>query len=163
MNTAVRTYERRYRPMRKRPRQESGFERFRRIMRKRIRRFLQKNLPRMIVIGILLIGIFIGAFAGVKVTNYAQSVKINDYGRRQVFTTYRVKSGDTIWGIAADLAALNPEYNDIRQYVKAIEDLNKNYTGEIKAGDIILIPYYISPDGEVAHDEIYSKYGIGED
>lgn len=152
-----------YRPVRRRRRRrETGWQRFRRTMKKRTRRFLRRNLATIIVVGLLSIGVAAGLFVGTKVSNYAQSIKLNDYGRNQTFTTYTVKGGDTIWGIAADLAALNPEYNDIRQYVAAIEKLNKIYDGHIEAGQTILIPYFIGPDGEVSHDEIYSKYGIGQ-
>lgn len=141
-------------------RQETEWEKFCRIRKKRLKRFFQRHLPAIILIGLPLIGLFAGLFIGVKATNYAQSVKINDYGRQIAYTTYTVKSGDTVWGIAQDLAALNPEYNDIRQYVAAIERVNKLVDGKIQAGEIILIPYYISPNG-MDYNEIYSKYGIG--
>ena len=64
-----------------------------------------------------------------------------------------------IAGIASDLAALNPEYNDIRQYVSAIKETNKLYTGDIHAGDTILIPYYVGTN-DMNYDEVYDKYGI---
>lgn len=145
-----------------RRRRETEWERFCRLLKRQIRRFLRRNLAKIILFGPLIIGIIAGAFIGVKASTYAQSVKINDYGRQMVYTTYTVKSGDTIWGIAQDLAALNPEFNDIRQYTTAILKANKTINGEIKSGQIILIPYFINPDGVVSHDEIYSKYGIGE-
>lgn len=140
-------------------RRETAGEKVRRIIRRKIRRFLQKYLIFMILIGLPLIGMFAGIFIGVKAANYAQSVKINDYGRQISYTTYTVKSGDTVWGIAQDLAALNPEYNDIRQYVAAIQNVNKLAGGDIQAGDVIYIPYYISPGG-MNYEEIYSKYGL---
>lgn len=156
-NTQTRTYTR---PVRRR--KETGWERFCRNTKRCMKRFLQRNLIKMVLIGLPLLGMFAGIFIGVKYSTYAQSTKINDYGRQKVYTAYRVKSGDTIWGIAQDLAALNPEYNDIRQYVAAIEKANKLADGEIHTGQIILIPYYINADGTVSHDEIYQKYGIGD-
>ncbi len=141
---------------------ETEWQRFKRIMKRHIGKFLRRNIFEVIALIILLMGMGAGAFIGVKATNYAQSNKINDYGRHQTYTAYTVKSGDTVWDIAADLAALNPEYNDIRQYVIEIERLNKIHGGDIKAGQKILIPYFIGPDGTVSHDEIYSKYGIGD-
>lgn len=119
-------------------------------------------MPKIIIFGLPLIGMLAGIFIGVKATTYAQSVKLNDYGRQKVYTAYTVKSGDTVWGIAQDLAALNPEYNDIRQYVTAINKANKLVDGEIKSGQVILIPYYVNTDKVVDYDEIYSKYGIGD-
>lgn len=151
-NTASRTYGKK----------RTHYNRFANRRRENaLQRFWRLNAAKIILIGLPLIGIFAGFFIGVKVNTYAQSTKINDYGRQMVYATYTVKTGDTIWSIASDLAALNPEFNDIRQYVLAIEKANQNMSGQIKAGQIILIPYFISPDGTVSHDEIYSKYGIG--
>lgn len=131
------------------------------MMKRRARRFFRRNLILIALFSGLFIGGFAGVFIGTKVNTYAQSTKINNYGRQLVYTTYTVKSGDTIWSIAQDLAALNPEFNDIRQYVLMIERTNKIMDGQIESGQIILIPYYIGPDGTVSHDELYSKYGIG--
>lgn len=131
-------------------------------MKKRIKRALWRNRAALILICPLLIGMFAGIFIGVSAANHAQSTKINDYGRHKTYTEYTVQPGDTVWGIASDLAALNPEYNDIRQYVMAIRSMNRIAGDDIKAGQTLLIPYYISADGTVSHDEIYSKYGIGE-
>ncbi len=129
-----------------------------RTVKAKARKFLRYNMLKIILVGMLLTGIFIG----VKAAAYAQSVKINDYGRQVAYKAYTVREGDTVWGIASDLAALNPEYSDIRQYVAAIEKINKLHGGKIESGRIILIPYYVNADGKVKHDDIYSKYGIGE-
>lgn len=139
---------------------ETRWQRFCRISKRRLRKFLIKNMPKIILFTPLIIGLLMGFFLGVKTTTYAQSVKLNDYGRQMVYTTYTVRSGDTIWGIAQDLAALNPEFNDIRQYVAAIEKANRMFGDDLKTGQIILIPYYVNLDGNTDHDTIYSKYGI---
>lgn len=141
-------------------RHETEWQRFKRLIIRRLKKILKQNIAWIIFIGLPLIGVIIGIFIGVKATTYAQSTKINDYGRQMVYTTYTVKSGDTIWGIAQDLAALNPEFNDIRQYVSVIKNTNNMSTDEIKSGQNLIIPYYISPNGIANYDEIYSKYGI---
>ena len=141
---------------------ETDWQMLCRLMKRCVRRFIRRHAAALILIGLPLIGMFIGIFIGVKATTHAQSTKINDYGRQRTYTAYTVESGDTVWGIAQDLAALNPEYNDIRQYVAAIESLNQMPGDRIKEGQTILIPYYINQDGTISHDEIYSKYGIGQ-
>lgn len=133
----------------------------RRIMKRRIKKFLNRHMVKMILFGLPLVGMIIGILIGVKITTYAQSTKLNDYGRQISYVAYTVKSGDSVWEIASDLAALNPEYNDIRQYVAAIEKANNLYGSKLKAGEIILIPYYTSTSG-MNYNEIYSKYGIGK-
>lgn len=140
-------------------RRETGVQKVMKTAKRMGRKFLRRHLVKLILIGLPLIGLIAGLFIGMKVTTYSQSVKLNDYGRMAAYKQYTVKSGDTIWGIASDLAALNPEYNDIRQYVEAIKTANQLYTGDIKAGQTILIPYYISPNG-MGYDEICSKYGL---
>lgn len=151
-NTAVRRSTRR---------RETDFQFICRVLKKRFHKYMQRNIMAVAVTGII-IGMCVGAFVGMKAANFAQTNRINDYGRDKTFTTYTVKPGDTIWGIAQDLAALNPEYNDIRQYVADIEKMNRLYTGEIRSGQIIYIPYYISHDGIASHEDIYLKYGIGD-
>lgn len=143
-------------------RQETEWQRFKRLLIRRMRKILKQNMKWIIIIGLPLISLFIGIFIGMKASDYIRTTKINDYGRQMVYTSYTVKSGDTLWGIAQDLAALNPEFNDIRQYVSTIKKTNNMSTDEIKSGQNIIIPYYISPNGIVNHDEIYSKYGIGK-
>lgn len=122
---------------------------------------MKRNRAAVTFILIPLLGIFAGIFIGARVTLYAQTTALNDYGRQQFYTEYTVRPGDTIWGIASDLSALNPEYNDIRQYVAAIEKMNGIKGRNLKAGETLLIPYFVSPDGTMDYNEIYSKYGIG--
>lgn len=141
-------------------REESDMEFICRVLKKRFRRFVHQKAPVFILAG-LVFGVFMGMFCGVRISNYAKQNSMNDYGRKKTFTAYTVREGDTVWGIAEDLAALNPEYNDIRQYVADIEQANHIYGETIKAGQHILIPYYISQDGTVSHDELYGRYGIG--
>lgn len=131
-------------------------------MKRRKSRAAKRRMAKLVLVGFPLFGMLAGIFIGVKANSYAQSIRINDYGRQIAYTVYTVKPGDTVWGIAQDLAAFNPEFNDIRQYVSAIQKANDMESGSIEAGEVILIPYYISPNGILDYDTIYSKYGIGK-
>lgn len=142
-------------------RRETGLQRFVRVAKRTGRRFLQRHLVKLILIGLPLLGLAVGLFVGIKVTSYTQSVKLNDYGRMVSYKQYTVREGDTVWGIASDLAALNPEYNDIRQYVNAIKKANELYSDHIEVGQVIFIPYYISPN-KMDYNEIYDKYGLNQ-
>lgn len=126
-------------------------------IKRAVKRFLRRYIGQIIIIGLLLIGMVIGIFIGMKAADYNRSRKINDYGRKMAFVSYEIKSGDTIWSIASDLLPLNPEYNDVRQYVKAIEDVNGVYSGDIHSGNHIIIPFYVDSKDT---DAIYEKYGI---
>lgn len=155
MNTTVRTYnEREYQKMR-----ETDMQRAKRLLKRRMRRFVKQNAAKMLLIGLPLAGLLIGLFIGIKAANYANATTINDYGRHQAYSSYVVRSGDTVWDIASDLAALNPEYNDVRQYVYEIEKLNHLSSGTLKSGQVIIIPYYVGDEG-LTSDQIYEKYGI---
>lgn len=142
-------------------RRETGWQRFMRIAKRRMEKFIRKNFALLVLAGLPILGIIAGIFIGNRATTYAQSTKLNDYGRELTYTAYTVKAGDTIWSIASDLAPLNPEFNSIRQYVREIQRINKTLE-DIKAGQVILIPYFINADGTVAHDGAYAKYGIGQ-
>lgn len=144
----------------RRRRRESDWHRFRRLLKKYIKQRMRENIFAVLLIG-LVIGAAIGIFGGVRASAYARQHTVNDYGREKAFVAYEVKAGDTIWGIAKDLAALNPEYNDIRQYVYEIERMNSIYGGNIEQGDIIFIPYYVNAEGFKDSGDIYSQYGIG--
>lgn len=148
-----------YGQIRRRKRKESDFQRIRRLSKRVIVRFINKHIAKLVFIGLPLLGMIAGIFVGLKIAAHTQATKLNDYGRKEAYVSYRVQSGDTVWNIASDLAALNPEYNDIRQYVDVIKETNGLRSGDIRAGETILIPYYISPnDRDVT--EIYAKYGI---
>lgn len=138
-------------------RRETKSQRHMRLMKRNIRRFIIRYINHIIIIMLLLIGMVVGIFIGIKVSDYNRSRNINDYGRKIAYISYEVKSGDTVWSIASDLAPLNPEYNDVRQYVKAIEEANGIHGGSIRSGNHIIIPCYVdSPDTKA----VYEKYGI---
>lgn len=142
-------------------RKETKWEKFCRLLKRDVNRFLMENMAKIVLVGLPLLGMIAGIFIGVKATTCVQSTKRNDYGRHMTFTAYTVRSGDTVWGIAQDLAFLNPEFDSISQYVAAIERANRLEDGEIETGQKIIIPYYINADG-INYDEICSKYGIGK-
>lgn len=130
-----------------------------RILKRRMKKFLFRHRAAILLCTTLLIGLIAGTVLGVKASDYIRSETVNDYGRHRTYTLYTVERGDTVWSIAEDLIALNPEYNDIRQYVSVIQRMNNISGTELKSGQMILIPYYTN-DGDTAYDELCEKYGI---
>ena len=59
-----------------------------------------------------------GLIAGIAITsavNWAASRNdTRDYGRELRYSNYTVQAGDTLWDIAQDMAAVNPEFTDVR-------------------------------------------------
>lgn len=124
-------------------------------------RFMNRHIAQFIFIGLPLLGMIVGIFIGMKIENYTSATKMNDYGREVRYVSYEIKSGDSLWSIASDLIVLNPEYNDIRQYIYDIKEMNKLYDDDIHSGHHILIPYYTGKNG-INANAIYSKYGIDQ-
>lgn len=129
-------------------------------LKQRMKRFWDDNILRIALIGFPIITLIVGIIIGVGVTSYIQSVKINDYDRTMMYTSYTVQSGDTLWNIAEDLLSVNPEFTDIRQYIFVIRNVNHLYDDNITEGQSIIIPYYVGKDGIIDYNSIYEKYGI---
>lgn len=140
-------------------RRESEWQRFRRLFGRYMKQRMKEHVMAMAVFG-LAIGVIAGMAMGTRLSAFARQHAMNDYGREKTFVTYEVQYGDTLWSIAKDLSALNPEYNDIRQYVSELERVNAAYGGHIEAGDVILIPYFTSADGVETYESVYGRYGI---
>lgn len=99
----------------------------------------------------------VGLFIGIKIGAHDQKKKMGDYGRERRITSYQIKEGDTLWSIASDLITVCPEYDDVRDYIAEIEQINGLHGDTIKRGNSIIIPYYIDDENTNA---IYEKYGI---
>ena len=135
---------------------------------RRIARLKRKYMPYVLIYGLLLAGFI----AGCVVTNAVMGVKARnetrDYGRELRYSTYTVRSGDTMWDIAVDMAPLNPEFTDVRQYLYLLQKTNRNFGDTLVAGTDIQIPYYATPsqkmrDGGSLEESListYAKYDI---
>lgn len=136
--------------------------------RRRHARRRSNMVPYMIICGLLAAGIIIGIIATSFVMNLAARNRTRDYGRELRYSTYTVQSGDTMWDIAVDMAPLNPEFSDVRQYLYLLQKTNRNFGDDLIAGTDIQIPYYATPsqkmrDGgslEQVMISTYAKYDI---
>ena len=67
-----------------------------------------------------------------------------DSGRRvnerKFFTSYVVKSQDTLWDIASEY--ITPEYTDINEYIRAVIRSNQMTSTDIYPGQLLILPYY---------------------
>lgn len=93
-----------------------------------------------------LIALFTGLFIClVSLSN--NSAKAAEYPRKKYYTSYEVKSGDTLWSIGSKFRS--EEWDSIADYVREVEYINNINPDRITAGNNIILPYYsYSVDGE---------------
>ena len=123
-------------------------------------KWYNKHIGTIVVITIIVSIIAISAFITNKIVTYKQNNTMLDFGRTRHCTTYTVKYGDTLWDIAKDMCSINPEYPDVRVYISEVQEINGIY--DIKAGDIISLPYYEFSNNDEHTVNIIEKYNIGD-
>lgn len=136
--------------------------------RTKFSRMKDRYMPYILLCELIAIGFIVGVLMTCFVTNVRTRNQVRDYGRELRYSTYTVQSGDTMWGIAVDIAPLNPEFSDVRQYLRLLQKTNGNYGDTLIAGTDIQIPYYATPSqkmrdgGSLEQDLIstYAKYDI---
>lgn len=124
-------------------------------------RFLRDHLPVIALAALPIMGLLVGIMLTAAVMNYRFDRQTRDYGRELRYASYTVKSGDTMWSIAVDMAALNPEFQDVRQYLNLLQKTNHNYGDYLQSGTTIMIPYYDSGDAAPMLS-VYFKYNIAD-
>ncbi len=127
----------------------------------RFRRWFKKNALAVFIAVVLGTGIAAGSVGTAAVLSYRYNHTVQDYGRELRYASYTVKSGDTMWSIAVDMAALNPEFRDVRQYLGLLQRTNRNYSDYLQAGTTIMVPYYDGGDSVPMFDA-YLKYNIAD-
>lgn len=127
----------------------------------RFRRWMHRNALAIFVAVILGAGIAAGSAGTAAILGYRYSHAVHDYGRELKYASYTVKSGDTMWSIAVDMAALNPEFQDVRQYLSLLQKTNHNYGDYLQSGTTIMIPYYDN-GSEAPMLSVYLKYNIAD-
>ena len=92
-----------------------------------------------IILFALLIGVFIGWFAGKSQIVSAKSTE--DIGKRnKYYTSISIQAGDTLWSIAEEYQT--EEYATLKEYVREIKYCNNLFSDRITEGKYLLIPYY---------------------
>lgn len=56
------------------------------------------------------------------------------------FTSIEVQEGDTLWSIAGEY--MSAEYNNRREFIKEVQQMNHITGSVICTGSLLLIPYY---------------------
>lgn len=121
-------------------------------------RWYNKHNAIIIFIGLPLITAIITTIIATNIANYKNANKMRDYGRNKYYTTYMVQPDDTLWDIAADMTALNPEYPNIERYMDEIIEINRIYDPDnITSGNYLLLPYFSSGS---SNQEIIETYDI---
>ena len=93
---------------------------------------------KVITICTIIILVFIAVFVfGSTTTSADSNLRVNE---RKFFTSYVVKSGDTLWEIANNY--ITPEYTDTNEYIREIITSNQMDSTDIYPGQLMLIPYY---------------------
>lgn len=122
-------------------------------MKRRTKRLLVSILSMLFV---FTFGILLGVYG----ERYFAAGRMTDYGRTKYYASYTVRPDDTLWTIASDLMPLNPEYQDIRQYVEEIRRLNDiSPDGGITAGHGLILPYFFD-ESALTQEETYERYNI---
>lgn len=128
----------------------------------------RRIVSKLVLYGLIAFGIVIGILLTLAVDKLASRGRTSDYGRELCYSEYTVQSGDTMWDIAVDMAALNPEFRDVRQYLSLLQSTNGIYGDYLQSGTTIRIPYYATPSEKMRGGgsleetmiETYAKYGI---
>ena len=83
----------------------------------------------------LFLGVFIGSRQVVSVEAQELLPQTEKY-----YTTIQVQSGDTLWDIADDY--MSAEYENKTDFINEVKEMNHITGSMIRAGEILLIPYY---------------------
>lgn len=125
---------------------------------------------RAAVVGLVALGVVLGIAATRFAGWIAARNDMRDYGRELRYASYTVQSGDTLWDISEEMAAVNPEFTDVRQYLSLLRDANHIYGDYVQEGRVISIPYYATPSEKMRGGgsleesvvSVYAKYGIAD-
>lgn len=93
-----------------------------------------QNLVRMLVT-VMVLAALVGGLS-------ARAHAVDAGSREKRVTCVMVQSGDTLWGIAKQY--YTKECGSFSDYVKELQRSNGLYDETIRAGETIIVPYYVS-------------------
>lgn len=86
---------------------------------------------------VIALAVFAGLLFGAEEASADCPGRVNE---RKFFTSYTVKSGDTLWDIAGHY--MTEEYTDTYEYIREITTSNHLDSTDIYPGQLLVLPYY---------------------
>jgi len=84
--------------------------------------------------------VFLSLYIGMTSSDAHDLSSENSQIRNRYYQQVVIKSGDTLWNIAAD--HMTEEYSSVNEYVDDIISVNKLSSDNIHAGEYLIVPYY---------------------
>jgi cell division protein YceG involved in septum cleavage len=98
----------------------------------------RKNNSLVIVLTIL--AAVIALLICLRMSVWTASADTPDHGTKY-YKSVTIESGDTLWSIAEQ--DMTPGWDDIRDYIAEVEQINSLDGDSIHAGNSIIVPYYL--------------------
>lgn len=116
--------------------------------------YISQTTSHMIVIIVAAVSTFFVLFAVIALHDNTPACSHNNPAGQRVecYTSIQVLSGESLWEISTRY--YSSEYKSLNRYMKRIMHLNHMTTEAVIAGSYLIIPYYTTPDTDMAAGKI---------